>query len=237
MKSIESQVTVFETFYHGHDMHNIVQAWYSTHKWKANMKSYRTIIIETISTKPIQQTQQKLPKPYSNNIFSKAQYKLNIQEIKGYKHEILWEKWKTHTFSWSLKKRWWWKWWIFEREQGEFVSQMNEQDNKQSQWVRENWKVFKNALEITLIVQNKAIFVTKMSCEQVAKASCQKPLWQNVEKLSEVFFMTGRSTREEVAKGAAKLSEYTSRLELPLVNKSPNWVTRNLKTPDFWKIF
>ena len=39
-----------------------------------------------------------IPKPYSNVIFfSKTQQKHKIQEIKGLKHEILWENKKTHT--------------------------------------------------------------------------------------------------------------------------------------------
>ena len=36
-----------------------------------------------------------------------------------------------------------------------------------------------------------------------------------------MFFATGRSTREWVASWAAKISEWISRLDLPLANKSP----------------
>ena len=52
------------------------------------MKTCETRIIKTISTKPIQQTQQNKPKPYSNNTFFESQ-QLKNQEIKGYKHEML----------------------------------------------------------------------------------------------------------------------------------------------------
>ena len=53
MKSTESQVTVFETFYYEHDMHNTAQSWYTTQKLEANMKTCKTSIILSISTKPI----------------------------------------------------------------------------------------------------------------------------------------------------------------------------------------
>ena len=38
----------------------------------------------------------------------------------------------------------------FVREHGEFVRERNGQDNEQSQWAREKWKVFENCLEIDL---------------------------------------------------------------------------------------
>ena len=53
------------------------------------MKTCETRIIKTISTKPIQQTQQNKPNPYSNNTFFESQQQLKNQEIKGYKHEML----------------------------------------------------------------------------------------------------------------------------------------------------
>ena len=92
MKSIESQVTIFEIFYYEYDMHNTVQSWYTTQKWEANMKTCKTIIIESISTEAIQQTQQNKPNPYLNNTFFESQQQLKNQEIKGYKHEMLWQK-------------------------------------------------------------------------------------------------------------------------------------------------
>ena len=52
------------------------------------MKTCKTRIIETISTKPIQQTQQSKPNPNSNITFFESQ-QLKNQEIKGYKHGML----------------------------------------------------------------------------------------------------------------------------------------------------
>ena len=53
------------------------------------MKTCKTIIIESISTEAIQQTQQSKPNPYSNIKFFESQQQLKNQEIKGYKHEML----------------------------------------------------------------------------------------------------------------------------------------------------
>ena len=50
-----------------------------------------------------------------------------------------------------------------------------------------------------------------------------------------MFFATGSSTRERVAIWAAKILVYPSQLDLPPVNKSPEWVTRNIKNPNFEK--
>ena len=75
-----------------HDTHNAIQSWYATQKWEANMKTCKTSIILSTSTTPIQQTQQNKPNPYSNIPFFKSQQQLKNQEIKGYKHEMLWER-------------------------------------------------------------------------------------------------------------------------------------------------
>ena len=81
----------YETFYHRYDMHNTTLIKYHTKKWEANMKAYKTIIIESISIEPIHQPQQSKPNPYSNISFFESQ-QLKNHEIKGYKHEMLWEK-------------------------------------------------------------------------------------------------------------------------------------------------
>ena len=88
----KTQENVYKTFYHGYVMHNTTLIKYHTKKWEANMKTCKTSIILSISTNPIQQTQQNKPNPYLSITFFKSQQQLKNQEIKGYKHEILWEK-------------------------------------------------------------------------------------------------------------------------------------------------
>ena len=137
-------------------------------------------IILSMSTIPIKQTQSNIPKPYSKLKFFKTHQKLKIQEFKGYKYEILWEKWKTHTFSWRLMKRWWRKWRIFVR----------------TRWVCERgrqWTVtmcegklkffWKTNLKNNPHYAKHTIFATGLSHKQVAKITHQKPWWQNLEKL------------------------------------------------------
>ena len=94
-------------------MHNTTQTRYNSKMRGRHENMYCRQQINKNLSKPNQQTQQNIPKPHSNIIFVKTQQTLKYQEIKGFKHEILWENKKTHTFSWSLEKRWWRKWWIF----------------------------------------------------------------------------------------------------------------------------
>ena len=53
--------------------------------------------------------------------------------------------------------------------------------------VRENWKVFENCHGYNPIYAKHAIFVTGMSCEQVAKTSCQNPLTKFLKNLFKCF--------------------------------------------------
>ena len=102
----------------------------------------------------------------------------------------------------------------FWKKHDEFVREMNEQDNEQSKWAREKLKSF---LKTVL----KALNMQFSRLKWVVNKSPKTPETK-FEKFIQVFFATRRSTRKEVAKGAAKHSEYISRLELSLENKSPN---------------
>ena len=70
-----NQVTVFETFYYKHDMHNTTQSWYTTKKWEAIIRTCKSSIILPISTKPIQQTQQKI----TQTIFEHLIYQISTK--------------------------------------------------------------------------------------------------------------------------------------------------------------
>ena len=89
----------YETFYQEHEMHNTTQTRYNTQKWDTRMKNMYCEH-QTIKTNKTHITNST--KIYPNHIrtsffFSKTQQKHKIQEIKGLKHEILWENKKTHT--------------------------------------------------------------------------------------------------------------------------------------------
>ena len=68
----------------------------------------------------------------------------------------------------------------FWEKHGEFVREMNKQDNEQSQYTRENWKVFENYLDKDRKAQNTWFswldWVVNKSPKQVAKNSCDKIL-------------------------------------------------------------
>ena len=95
----------------------------------------------------------------------------------------------------------------FWEKHGEFVREMNEQDNEQSKWTRQNWKVFETYPEKDHHCAKHAIFVAEMNRKQVAKPSRKKTLEAKFEKFVQVFFATGSSTCKEVVKGAMKLSK------------------------------
>ena len=58
---------------------------------------------------------------------------------------------------------------------------LEEEDNEQSQYARENWKTFENYPEINPHSAKHVFFATGMSREQVANEIRQKPLWQNLK--------------------------------------------------------
>ena len=97
-------------------------------------------------------------------------------------------------------------------EHSEFMRDRNEQDNEQSQWARENWKVFKTSLKIILIMQNMRFsrleWVVNKSPMQVAKNPCDKIL----KNLSKCF----------------------SRLEVPLASQSHGEPQNLLSNPHNW---
>ena len=76
-------------------------------------------------------------------IYTKTQQQLKNPN-RGKKHEILRENKKTHTFSWSLKKRWWRKMVDLWVKHGEYVRETNEEDNEQSEMFKRKLKSFKN---------------------------------------------------------------------------------------------
>ena len=140
----------------------------------------------------------KTSKPIFINHISISQYKQQIHEKEGFKLEIEWKKLKTHTFSWRLRKDWrekWsfceWKWQFWERERRKRQRGLHVMRGKLKSF-------FKNCLRFNLICAKHAFFTTHMTCEQVAKMSCQNPLCKILKNFSKSF----------------------SRLGLPLTNES-----------------
>ena len=98
MKSSKTQEGVYETFYHGYDMHNTTQIKYNTKKQEANMKTCIVGNIHPKPTKSIQQTQQNIHKPYSTSYFQNSTKTQNPRN-QGLETKIHRENDKTHTFS------------------------------------------------------------------------------------------------------------------------------------------
>ena len=93
------------------------------------MKTCKTSIILSKSTKPIKQTRQKkLPKPYSNIIYSNLNKNSKIKKSKAVTMKYLRKTENSYLFlkfEVEMKKKngaW--------REHGEFVREMNGQDNE-----------------------------------------------------------------------------------------------------------
>ena len=98
------------------------------------------------------------------------------------------------------------------------------------QWiVTKDWGKTENGLKNCLWNAKHAFFATGVSRQQVAKASRQNTHRQNYEKIFQLFFATGRSTRKGVASWATKISMYPSRLDLSLAIKLPKSI-RELKS-------
>ena len=95
------------------------------------------------------------------------------------------------------------KWRFFESDTVSLREVWNKEDNKQSEMFEGKLKTFKN----WPICTKHVIFATKSSRKQVARANCQNTQDKNFEKFIQVFFATGSSTRERVARWAAKISE------------------------------
>ena len=114
--------------------------------------------------------------------------KKNTQDKKslGKICEIYWEWYKNHTFSRRLVTKWgriWrvcvWTRWFWKREK------------RTRRWIvtrcEGKMKSFETWPEKDPQCAKHVIFATRVSHKQVTKASRQKPLWQNFEKLSKCF--------------------------------------------------
>ena len=104
----------------------------------------KTCIVGNIHPKPtksIQQTQQNIHKPYSTSYFKKKKKTQNPRKSRARNRKYIEKMKKPISFLED--------WWRddeenggFFREHNEFGRERNEQDNEQSQWAREKWKVF-----------------------------------------------------------------------------------------------
>ena len=72
-------------------------------------------------------------------------------------------------------------------------------------------------------------WVANMSPSQVAKIPCHK-FW----KICLSVFRDWKVQLRVSRKGSREAFWVNLRLELPLANQSPNWVTKNAKTQKFW---
>ena len=108
---------------------------------------------------------------------------------------------------------------------------MNKTMNNHEMWGK-NEKFLKTALKVTL----HTFFATGMSCEQVAKSSHQKPVWQNLKNLSKCFsWLEGplaSKSRREPQKFLYNLTIGASTHEQ--VAKPSR---ENFENPKFWKFF
>ena len=84
---------------------------------------------------------------YSKLKFFKTQHQLKNPRNQGNKHEILRENTKTHTFSWRLKLRRWWKWWIFGWNTESMCERRTNKTMNSKKCSREKWKVLKTVLK------------------------------------------------------------------------------------------
>ena len=80
-------------------------------------------------------------------INTKTQQQIKNPRNQGNRHEILRENKKTHTFSWRLKLRRWWKWWIFEWNTASMWKRRTNKTMNSKKCSRENWKVLKIVLK------------------------------------------------------------------------------------------
>ena len=144
MSITESQITIIVTFYNEHDMHSTARSWYATQQRESTKKACETSIILSQSTKLIQQTQQNDPTHVRTHISQNTINNSKIQEIKAIIMKNLEKIRKPIPFledwSWDDEE----KWRFFEKEHGEFVREMNGQDNEHSKMFEGKRKSFKN---------------------------------------------------------------------------------------------
>ena len=157
-------------------MHNTTQTRYNTQNEKQTWRACTISIILPKPIKPKHQTQQNIHRPYSTSYFQ-IQTKTQNPRNQGLKHEILWEKKITHTFSWRLVKRWWRKWRICERTRwvckGEertrqWIVTMSEGKMKSFWKWSWNWplkcktSVFRNCNEAWLVLVTKQLILKRV---------------------------------------------------------------------------
>ena len=118
-----------------------------------------------------------------------------------------WRFWGEQVQQWSLYKVTWSVWMSFSWERKWIVIKSS----------RENWK----GLKTDPVFAKHAFFETRVSRQQVARASRQNTQRQNCGKIFYVFFAIESSTHEGVASWATRISVYPSRLDLSLANKLP----------------
>ena len=96
---------------------------------------------------------------------------------------------------------------------------------------REKLKTFKN----WPICVKHTIFATESSREQVARAQSLEHSRQKFWKIYLSIFRDWKFYLRESCEVSRENLWVSSRLDLPPANKSPDWVTRNIKNPNFEK--
>jgi len=124
-------------------------------------------------------------------------------------------------------------------ENGGFGRGRGGQDNETACDVREDWKVFENCLGFNPICAKHAFFMTGISHKQVAKSSCQKPMWQILKNLSKCFFqlegLLASKSRRESRSILSKLATGASTREP--VAKMSHENAKNLEILNFFEVF
>ena len=115
------------------------------------------------------------------------------------------------------------------KENGGFGRGRGGQDNEKVCDVKQNWKAFKKRLEYSPICAKQAFFAAGMSREQVAKILWHK-FWKICLSVFRDWEIHSRASHEE----SCESFWVNLRLELSLMNQSPNWVVKILKTYKFW---
>ena len=118
-----------------------------------------------------------------------------------------------------------WEW------DGEFESVSSKEEDEQSEMFEGKLKRFKN-WPILCKTRDFRDWNNSRSCHQGQPPNTWK---KTFEKIFQVFFATGSSTRERIANWIAKISVYPSRLDLPPANKSPTWAAKSIKFQNFDK--
>ena len=125
------------------------------------------------------------------------------------------------------------KWRFFESDTVSLREVWNKEDNKQSEMFEGKLKTFKN----WPICAKHTIFTTESSREKVARASCQNTQNKNLKTNFLSVFCDWKFYSRESHEVSHENLWALSWLDLPPANKSPDWVARNIKSPNFEKYF